>query len=168
MTRRSLGKISDGSLDLAAAGGPGLRLVQTARPSPMEFPFGAQTRTVDDSGRLKLHSQPALAEVLAWQGGSLDAVVVEGWLVLRQPPHLVGASASRYSSAARYVRSAAGLERITLKPSHLEQLGVSPDWHLLVAVAPAAGALVVVNPSSCLLAAPGVVLDALGAVASTP
>ena len=160
--RRGLGRIADAASAAPTEERPPLRLVEPAAPAaPVSFPLGARTRAADASGRLKFTGSPGLAETLGWEPGSLDAVIVEGWLVLRQPAALVGERSARNSSRAAYSVMKAGAERVTLKPAHLDRLGAGPGAHLLTALAPAAGVLVVVDPVACLSAAPAVVTTAL-------
>ncbi|QYG91058.1 hypothetical protein HC251_00485 [Iamia sp. SCSIO 61187] len=159
--RRRLGKIGSGAFSPAGPARAPLRLAHPTAPAPTAFPLGAQTRTVDPSGRLKLNSDPRLGEVLGWEPGVLDVVIVDGWAVLRQLGSGIGVKSPRYSSEASYVRSSAGVERITLKPAHIEHLVRGTDRHLLVAAAPSSGALIVVDPGVCLAGAPGVVRHSL-------
>jgi len=167
--RRSLGKIADSAVGPAVtAAGPHLWAVHVASPAPAStFPLGAQTRKADASGRIKLHTDPALADVLGWHDGALDAVFSGGWLVLRQSPHHIGATSARNGATARYSREANGLERVALKPAHLERLALGADRYLLVAPAPTGPALLVVNSVVCLAGAPRLVTDALHADPNT-
>jgi hypothetical protein len=164
LARRRLGRIGDIAFADAAAGAANqLRLVPTATPAqaPM-FPLGAQTRRVDAAGRLKPGLDAgSLADLLGWAAGGLEVTVVEGWLLLHQSEASLTAARRRCSQLASFSVNAGGVERVALRPAHLERLALPADRYLLLAPLPGVSALVAVNPAACLLAAPTHITAAL-------
>ncbi len=135
------------------AGAP-IAITAQRRVTGAKFPAGAQTRSVSADGRFRFAAGPGgLAELLGWGTGALDAVGIEGWLVLTQRPEQVGAPRGRNRATAGFIVSAR-CERLTLRAAHLANLGVAPGNHLLIAPVPARGALVVVDPCVCAALAP--------------
>lgn len=163
-TRRSLGKI--GRLDGAErTAGPALRLVEPAAPTGrLSFPCGARTRKVDSSSRLKFTGDDRPSELLGWHDGAVEVTAEDGWLILRQPVHLAGMPAARFSTLAALSGAGRATERIVLKPAHLELVDLPDDRHLLVAAVPDAGALLVVDPAVALAGAPVAVTAVVGTV----
>jgi len=144
--------------------GPSLTLVRaTAASSDASFPLGVSARIVDGGGRLKpqLTAGP-LTELLGWQDGVLDTTMVDGYLALTQRPEHVGAPRGRSSANVGFTATAAGVERICLRPAHLIQMKAAAGDVLVIAAIPEHGALVVVNPIVLAGFAPRHVLTLLG------
>jgi hypothetical protein len=157
LTRRRLGRIGDIAFaDAAADAAAPLKLVPTAAPAqaPM-FPLGAQTRRVDAAGRLKPGLDAGnLTDLLGWAAGGLEVTVVEGWLLLHQNKASLMAPSRRCGQLASFSVTANGVERVALRPAHLQRISLPADRYLLLAPLPDVSALVAVNPAACLVAAP--------------
>ena len=164
VTRRRLGRI----------GGLATRSSETRSVSPLTlvptapvtstptFPLGAQTRRVDASGRFKPgFDSGTLSELLGWSAGGLDVTVVDGWLLLTQSSTSRQISGRRCSHLGALTVNANGVERVALRPAHLERAALGADRNLLIAPLSDIAALVVVNPAVCLFAAPDNVLAGL-------
>ena len=140
------------------------------RSSDLEFPVGVETRRLDADGRFKvqwvLDDGVTLAEILGWESGALEVVMVAGWMVLTQPAVCVGAKPRRNGCQAKFSSSSSSssAERVSLKPAHLIQLALRRHRAVLVAPVPEHGALIVTNPITCLAGAPGHVATVLGRV----
>ena len=152
-TLSSLGRLATPANDPA----PGrtqrsLTLVHSRAPqSDAAFPCGATPRTIDDDGRIKPSLRAgSLASLCDWQSGVLDTVIVDGYLKLTQRSEHIGAPRGRSSGHVGFSVNAKGLERVLLRPAHLQQLGLVPGDAVILAVVPEHRALVVINP--CLLA----------------
>jgi len=133
------------------------------RPEPPPFlEVGPVTRKHDEDGRFKviLDAGP-LCEILAWGAGSLEVTAVDGWVVLRQRPDLVGVSAVRHASNASVSRDTKGQARIRLKQAHLDELQLGPDCNVLVIPLVDAGCLALVNPSVVMTICPPLVTQIL-------
>ena len=123
--------------------------------STSTFPLGAQIRRVDASGRFKPgFDSGSLSELLGWSAGGLDVTVVDGWLLLTQSSTSRQISGRRCSHLVALTVNANGVERVALRPAHLERAALGADRNLLIAPLSNIGALVVVNPAVCLFAAP--------------
>jgi hypothetical protein len=118
------------------------------------LPVGTHTRRVDSDGRVKFESW-FITELLGWVPGGLHSVLADGWLLLTQPPEVVDAPQVRSGFFAGFSSTAKGVERISLRGWHTATLGLSDDRNLVIAPLPHAGALALVAPGSCALAAPG-------------
>ena len=134
VTRRRLGRIGAiATQNTDTYSVSPLTLVPTAPvTSTPTFPLGAQTRRVDASGRFKPgFDAGTLSELLGWS--HLGALTV----------------------------NTNGVERVALRPAHLERAALGADRNLLIAPLSDIGALIVVNPAVCLFGAPGNVLAGL-------
>ena len=162
LTLRRLGRLGGTGEAPSRTGRPHLHLVPPAAPTRVVAPVTAFTRTVDRSGRLKLTGASVPSAWLGWQPGPLAVHAFEGWLVIRQPTPGAGAVPGRFGTAATLSLGAGGAERITLRPAHLELVGLPQDRQLLIAVFQSPDALVVVSPQQMFSAIP----DQLGRVLS--
>ena len=164
VTRRRLGRIGDIATRSSETRSVGpLTLVPTAPvTSTSTFPLGAQTRRVDASGRFKPgFDAGTLSELLGWSAGGLDVTVVDGWLLLTQSSTSRQISGRRCSHLGALTVNTNGVERVALRPAHLERAALGADRNLLIAPLSDIGALIVVNPAVCLFGAPGNVLAGL-------
>ena len=95
-----------------------LRLVSASAPkSAARFPLGCTGREFDVKGRLKPHLEAGpLAELLGWQPGVLDTVIVDGYMTLSQQPEHIGVSGGRCGARIGFTVIASGVERISLRP----------------------------------------------------
>ena len=170
VTRRRLGRIGDIATQSTDTGSVSpLTLVPTAPViSTPTFPLGAQTRRVDASGRFKPgFDSGTLSELLGWSTGGLDVTVVDGWLLLTQSKTARQSSRRRCSHFGAFTVNANGVERVALRPAHLERAALGADRNLLVAPLSDIGALVVVNPAVCLFGAPANVLAGISSQESS-
>ena len=164
VTRRRLGRIGAiATQNTDTYSVSPLTLVPTAPvTSTPTFPLGAQTRRVDASGRFKPgFDAGTLSELLGWSAGGLDVTVVDGWLLLTQSSTSRQISGRRCSHLGALTVNANGVERVALRPAHLERAALGADRNLLIAPLSDIAALVVVNPAVCLFGAPGNVLAGL-------
>lgn len=104
----------------------------------LQFPAGAETRRLDADGRIKVAWSNSstqgvgLSSVLGWEPGALDAVIVDGWMVLTQRPDLIGAKTRRQSIHGRFSVGASGVERIGLTAAHIDRLGANDFRTVLI------------------------------------
>jgi hypothetical protein len=138
---------TDDDLSFLAGGG---------RPDPPPFlEVGPVTRKVDEDGRLKLvFDAGSMCELLAWGAGSLEVTAGSGWVLLHQPPDLVGVKTDRYGQHAGITQDAKGLERLCLKPAQLAHLQLGPDRNVLVIPFVDSRYVALVNPSAVLFSLP--------------
>ena len=170
VTRRRLGRIGDiATRSTETRSVASLTLVPTAPvTSTPTFPLGAQTRRVDASGRFKPgFDSGTLSELLGWSAGGLDVTVVDGWLLLTQSKTARQSSRRRCSHLGAFTVNANGVERVALRPAHLERAALGADRNLLIAPLSDIGALVVVNPAVCLFGAPANVLAGISSQESS-
>ena len=170
VTRRRLGRIGAIATQNTDTGSVSpLTLVPTAPViSTPTFPLGAQTRRVDASGRFKPgFDAGTLSELLGWSVGGLDVTVVDGWLLLTQSSTARQSSRRRCSNFGALTVNANGVERVALRPAHLERAALGADRNLLIAPLSDIGALVVVNPAVCLFGAPANVLAGISSQESS-
>lgn len=129
-----LGRIGAAALaaEPAPVNRPELTLVHARVEQPLRFPCGAETRKIDASNRIKLHlADGPLQEVLGWELGALDAVTIDGWLVLTQPTGFAGGRRDRCGPHARFTAPGGDRERITFRPAQLDCLHASKGRHRL-------------------------------------
>jgi hypothetical protein len=143
---RKLGRLGGLGETAVKSDRPHLRLVSAAAPVPTLDPVTMFARTVDSSGRLKLTGSDVPSARFGWEAGSLDVDAFEGWLVLRQSTDRSNSRSERFGSTATLSRSARGTERISLRPAHLELVGLPDDRQLFLAVFQDPDALVVASP----------------------
>jgi len=155
---RRLGKIGDEFMaDVNRINAAPERNAQCARErhdSAHVFPHGTHTRRVDSDGRVKFESR-FITELLGWAPGGLHSVLTDGWLLLTQPREVLDAPQVRSGFFAGFTSTTKGVERISLRGWHIAALGVGDDRNVVIAPLPHAGALALVAPGSCALAAPG-------------
>ncbi|MFM7252302.1 MAG: hypothetical protein ACKO27_04465 [Ilumatobacteraceae bacterium] len=158
LARTRLGRIGTMATDAGAAG----RHAGTLRflaPQPAavtgRFPVGCRTRRLEASNRIKLQlGERGLADLLGWADGALDVVIADGWALVSQRPEQQAATRGRNSAYAAFTIGAGGVERIGLRPRHLDLLGVAAGDELLVAALPDHGALVLCDPDLIAALAP--------------
>lgn len=129
-----LGRIGAAALaaEPAPVNRPELTLVHARVEQPLRFPGGAETRKIDVSNRIKLHlADGPLQEVLGWELGALDAVTIDGWLVLTQPTGFAGVRRDRCGPHARFTAPGGDRERITFRPAQFDCLHTSKGRHRL-------------------------------------
>lgn len=123
--------------------------------APVPFPNGVFARHLDDSRRIKLQLRSgSLREQMAWRAGGLSTTIVDGWAVLRQSVESAATPRTRYGQQAGLTIDAKGVERICLRPAHLQALGLGVGDLLLVAPLLEVNALVVVDPRRLVEVAP--------------
>jgi hypothetical protein len=122
------------------------------------FPTGCRTRRIDGSGRIKLQTATiSLSETLGWADGALDVTITDSWAVLTQRRDLVGAPRRRNSCHAGFSVHDS-LERIALRPTHLQLLGLATGDEALIAVVPDAAAVIICDPNLIVAVAPAYVM----------
>ena len=156
LTRSRLGRLGNpASMNRSAA--PTrvqTRPISIPDPTRARFPAGCRTRRIDSSGRIKLQLGGAsINELLGWADGALDVVVTDGWAVLTQRPELIDAPRARNSAFGGF-SIARDVERIALRPAHLNQIGLAAGDEALIAVIPDVRALVICDPDLILAVAP--------------